>query len=274
MSVGKLLRRLGPVGLGSAAGLLLVTVAALCAPLLTRTSPVVGAMGQRLLPPLSPGHLAGTDPLGRDILTRIVYGTRVSLEVGLGSVALAGAVGCAVGVVSGYAGTWLDAVVMRLVDVQLSFPFIVLAITVAGILGPSLRNVIITLVLSRWVVYCRLVRGEVLRERESLYVTAAQAAGASPARTLLRHVLPNVLPTVVVLASLEFGRMILSEAAISFLGFGIQPPQPALGTMVAEGRNYLFSAWWVSTIPGAAVLIIGLLANLLGDALHDALERR
>lgn len=265
------LRKLGPVGLAAGVGLLAITCVAIAAPLLTPYSPVLGHMAQRLLPPFSPGHPLGTDPLGRDTLARMLYGARISLAVGAASVILAGAIGCSVGIVSGYAGGWLDAVIMRIVDVQLSFPFIVLAITVAGILGPSLRNIIITLVISRWVMYARLARGEVLRERESLYVQAALASGASVPRILARHILRNIVPTMIVMASLEFGRMILSEAAISFLGFGVQPPQPALGDMVAEGRDYLFSAWWLSTIPGAAVLLISLLANLLGDGVRDAL---
>jgi peptide/nickel transport system permease protein len=206
------------------------------------------------------------------VLTRIAYGTRVSLEVALASVLGAGLLGSALGVMAGYGGGWLDLVIMRVVDVQLSFPFIVLALAVAGILGPSFANIVLTLVISRWVIYARLARGQVLVERERLYVQSAQAIGASGRRVLARHIVPNVLGAIVVMGSLEAGRMVLSEAAISFLGFGVQAPHPSLGGMLAEGRDYLYSAWWLTTAPGAVVSIISLLANLLGDAVHDALE--
>jgi len=267
------LRRLKAAGLGCAAALAAIVVAAGGAPLWTHYSPVAGQMGDRLLPPLTRGHLAGTDSLGRDVLTRIMYGTRVSLEVALTSVLGAGLVGSTLGVTAGYGGGWLDLVIMRFVDVQLSFPFIVLALAVAGILGPSFANIVLTLIISRWVIYARLARGQVLVERERLYVQAAQAVGASGRRILTRHILPNILAAIVVMGSLETGRMVLSEAAISFLGFGVQAPQPSLGSMVAEGRDYLYSAWWLTTAPGAVVLVVSLLANLLGDAVHDALER-
>lgn len=260
-------------GILSLAVLGLLVMAALAAPLLTPYHYHEGSVTERLLPPFSPGHVLGTDALGRDLLTRIIYGSRVSLLVGAASVLLAGTIGTVIGLLSGYLGGRFDRMVTRIIDAQLSFPFMILALTLAALLGPSLRNVIITLVVSSWVIYARLVRGQVLEEREREYVQAARALGASTARVTFRHLLPNVVPNVIVLASLEVGRMIIAEASISFLGYGIQPPLPSWGKMVAEGKDYLFTAWWISALSGAAIGLTTLCANLAGDWLRDRVGR-
>lgn len=260
-------------GLVSVIILGLLVVAALAAPWLTPYDINEGSVSKRLLPPLSPGHPLGTDALGRDVLTRIIYGARVSLMVGAASVLLAGSIGTVIGLLSGYFGGRFDRIVTRVIDAQLSFPFMVLALTLAAILGPSLRNIIVTLVVSSWVIYARLVRGEVLQEREREYVQAARAMGASTGRIAFKHLLPNLIPNVIVMASLEVGRLIIAEASISFLGYGIQPPLPSWGKMVAEGKDYLFTSWWLSALPGGAIALTTLCANLAGDWLRDRLGR-
>lgn len=273
MSVRRLVGR-NAVGAVAAAGLLAIAAVAVGASHLSPYGVNEGDVARRLLPPGSPGHPLGTDALGRDVFTRLLYGARTSLLVGAVSVAGAGLLGTVLGLLAGYLGGPLDRVLGRIVDTQLSFPFVVLALTMAALLGPSLENVIVTLVVSSWVIYARLVRGEVLVQREREYVVAALAMGATPLRVVFRHILPHVLPTVVVTASLEMGRLMLTEAAISFLGYGIQPPQPSWGKMVAEGKDYLYSAWWLPTIPGLAIIVTTLCTNLVGDWLRDLLDAR
>lgn len=267
-SVASKLHRHGPGVLGLVVLVSLVIVA-IAAPWIAPHDPAVGNLRKRLLPPLSEGHLLGTDPLGRDVLSRLIYGTRVSLSVGLLSVFLAGSVGTLIGMTAGYYGGWLDRILMRIIDVQLSFPFILLALTIAGILGPSFRNILITLVLTTWILYARLARGEVLRLRDQEYVQAALALGAGTARIFRVYLLPNVLSSVVVFGSLELGRMIIAEASISFLGFGIRPPTPAWGLMLNQGQEYLTTAWWLVTFPGMMIALTTLAANMMGDWLRD-----
>ncbi|MCA1647015.1 MAG: ABC transporter permease [Chloroflexi bacterium] len=263
-----------PEGLVGATLVLLMLLTAAFAGLIAPFDPNVQDLAQRLLPPLTSLHPLGTDHLGRDIFSRILFGTRVALIVSVTAVLLSGAVGIAMGLVSGYFGTWIDDAVSWLVSVQLSFPFILLAIAVAAVLGGGLRNLIIVLALTGWVVYARVVRAEALSLRESDYVQAARALGASPSRILVRHILPNAFTPVIVIASFEMARMIVSEAALSFLGVGVEPSLPSWGAMLADGRTYLSSAWWVATFPGLAIAFTVLGANLLGDWLRGELDPR
>lgn len=235
-------------------------------------SPIDGSLQERLKPPLSMGHLLGTDTLGRDLLSRIIYGARVSMAVGVTAVLIAGLFGTLLGLISGFYGGWIDRILMRFVDMQLSFPFVVLALTIAAILGPSFRNIIITLAVSSWVIYARLVRGEVLGIKEKQYIQAAFTIGLPDWRIIAIHILPNALSAVIVLSSLEVGRMIIAEAAISFLGFGIQPPTAAWGNMLSEGQDYMMTSWWLTVFPGLAIVITTLAVNIVGDTLRDKLD--
>lgn len=256
-----------------------VGLAALLAPWLTPFDPVEQDLTQRLR---TPGwqdasgrvHLLGTDHLGRDILARIIYGSRVALVVGLAAVAISGLLGMTIGLVSGYFGGRVDDLFMRLADIQLAFPFILLAIAVIGVLGPSLRNIIVVIGVSSWVVYARVVRGEVLSLREREFVQAGIALGGRDWRILRRHILPNVLTPWLVVATLDMARVIVVESALSFLGLGVQPPTPTWGGMLADGRVYLSTAWWLATFPGLAILATVLGINLLGDGLRDTLDPR
>jgi peptide/nickel transport system permease protein len=258
------------------AGLAIVAVmvaAASLAPWLAPANPTAPVFGAILRPP-APAHPFGTDQLGRDVLSRVIYGARIALIVGLVTVLAAGFAGCALGLASGYAGGWLDAAVTRLADVQLSFPFILLALVVNAIIGAGLRNIIVSLAVAGWPLYVRVVRGEVLALRRREYVQAAVAAGATTRRVLWRHVLPNVMTPIVVISTLQVSQFIIAEATISFLGFGVQPPTPAWGSMVSDGRNYIFFAWWLTAFPGAALAVTALGVNLTGDWLRDVLDPR
>ncbi len=256
-----------------------VLVAAVLAPLVSPFDPLEQDIGQRLR---SPGwqdaqgrvHPLGTDHLGRDILARIVYGSRIALVVGLAAVLISGVLGMIIGLVAGYFGGRVDDFLMRLADIQLAFPFILLAIAVIGVLGPSLRNIIIVIGVSSWVVYARVVRGEVLSIREREYVHAAIALGSRNGRVLWSHVLPNTFTPWLVVATLDMARVIVIESALSFLGLGVQPPTPTWGGMLADGRVYLSTAWWLATFPGLAILVTVLGINLLGDGLRDTLDPR
>jgi peptide/nickel transport system permease protein len=267
---------------GGFVGFLIVVVniaVALLAPVLGPHDPLDQDIARRLLPPAwfaggSPEHFLGTDQLGRDILSRIIYGSRISLLIGLLSVALSLPIGVCVGLVAGYFGGRLDDVIMRLADVQLAFPFILLAITIAGVLGPSPRNVILILAIGGWVVYARLARGQVLSLREKEFVEAARGLGLGHGRILLRHVLPNVLTPIIVVATFSVAQMILLESSLSFLGLGVQPPTPSWGGMLNDGRAYITIAWWLMTFPGAAIMLTVLGINFLGDWLRDLLDPR
>jgi peptide/nickel transport system permease protein len=256
-----------------------VVLAALLAPVLTPFDPLAQDISQRLKPPGwtnadGRAHWLGTDHLGRDILGRILYGSRIALVVGLSAVAIAGTLGLVIGVVSGYFGGRVDDLFMRLADVQLAFPFILLALAVIGVLGPSLRNIIIVVGVSGWVVYARIVRGEVLSLREREFVQAARAVGSPPGRVIARHLVPNAFAPWLVIATLDMARVIIVESALSFLGLGIPPPTPTWGGMLADGRVYMSTAWWLATFPGLAILVTVLGINLLGDGLRDTLDPR
>jgi peptide/nickel transport system permease protein len=256
-----------------------VLLAALFAPLVAPFDPLEQDIGQRLREPgwqdtQGRVHPLGTDHLGRDILARIVFGSRIALVVGLAAVAISGVLGMLIGLVAGYFGGRVDDFLMRLADVQLAFPFILLAIAVIGVLGPSLQNIIIVIGVSSWVVYARVVRGEVLSIREREYVQAAIALGSQHWRVLRHHVLPNTLTPWLVVATLDMARVIVIESALSFLGLGVQPPTPTWGGMLADGRVYLSTAWWLATFPGLAILVTVLGINLFGDGLRDTLDPR
>lgn len=269
--------RLGGGGLwGVAAALFLLAevVVAIGAPVFTGANPLTGNLDHRLLPPGSPGYLLGTDQLGRDVLARMLYGARVSLVVGVVAVAIAGGFGVLVGLIIGYRGGWLDKIVSQIIDVQLSFPFMALALSIAAVLGAGLVGIVVTLAISSWVLYARLVRGESLTMRRQEFVEAAHALGIPGRRILLRHVLPNVLGPAIALASLEAGRLIVAESSLSFLGYGIQPPVPAWGNMLAEGKDYMARAWWLTVLPGLAVSLTCLSTTILGDWLTELFDPR
>jgi peptide/nickel transport system permease protein len=248
-------------------------IAAVFAPLLAPYNPYAVALDTRLLPP-DQAHLLGTDELGRDILSRLLYGARVSLWVGVVTVALSGVIGITGGVVAGYLGGYWDAVIMRLVDVFLAFPVIVLAIAIVAVRGPGLTNVLIALAMVYWTTYARVSRSIVLALREEEYTWAARTLGATPTRIMLRHLLPNAVAPLIVLASLGMGNAIVAEAALSFLGLGIQPPEASWGSMLNFGMQFLRDASFLSTTPGLAIFVTVLGFNLLGDGLRDALDPR
>jgi peptide/nickel transport system permease protein len=258
------------------AGLGIVAVlvfAAIFAPFLAPDNPYIVSLDARLLPP-GGEHVLGTDELGRDILSRLIYGARVALWVGIVTVFLSGTIGITGGLVAGYLGGYWDAVIMRLVDVFLAFPVIILTIAIVAVRGPGLTNVLIALALVYWTSYARVARGTVLLLREEEYTWAARTLGASPVRIMLRHLLPNALAPMIVLASLGMGNAILAEAALSFLGLGIQPPEASWGSMLNFGMQFLRDASFLSTFPGLAIFVTVLGFNLLGDGLRDALDPR
>jgi peptide/nickel transport system permease protein len=257
----------------SLAVVLLVAVCTLFPDALAPDDPLRPHLGVRLAKPaLFSDHLLGTDSLGRDVLSRIIFGARVSAVVGLAAVVVAGTLGVAAGLLAGYYRRVLDPVISYFSDLSLAVPYLVLAIAIVVLFGGSLHNVVIVLSLTTWVIYMRVVRAEVLILRESEFVQASRALGAGDARILLRHILPHVGSSIIVIATQQLGAMILFEAALSFLGLGIQPPTPSWGSMVADGRLYLESAWWVSTIPGLAILLSVIAVNWLGDSLRVQLD--
>jgi peptide/nickel transport system permease protein len=269
-------RRTALVGLGV---VVIVLLAALFAPWLSPFDPLEQDINQRLKEPgwqTAAGriHVLGTDHLGRDILARVIFGSRIALVVGLSAVLISGVLGMAIGLVAGYFGGKVDDFFMRLADIQLAFPFILLAIAVIAVRGPTLFNIILVIGVSSWVVYARVVRGEVLSIREREFVQAAIALGSRDGRVVVRHVLPNAFTPWLVVATLDMARVIVIESALSFLGLGVQPPTPTWGGMLADGRVYLSTAWWLATFPGLAIFITVLGINLLGDGLRDTLDPR
>ncbi|HUP44649.1 MAG TPA: nickel transporter permease [Thermoanaerobaculia bacterium] len=248
-----------------------LVVVALAAPLIAPADPFAQDTARRLEAP-SDEHLLGLDDLGRDVFSRIVWGSRVSLRVGFSVVIIASLIGVTLGAISGYFGGAIDVLVMRICDILLAFPGILLAIALVAVLGPSLNNVILALATIGWVGYARLVRGQVLKVREMEFVTAAKALGARSPRVIIRHVLPNVINPVIVMATLGLAGAILSEAALSFLGLGVQPPTPSWGAMLTAGRRYLGLANHLAVFPGIAIMLAVMGLNFLGDGLIDALD--
>lgn len=259
------------------AGLAIVAVLlfmAAFAPWLAPHDPIVQNLSNRLMPPLSPGHLLGTDDFGRDILSRILYGSRITLFI-IGLVAVTAPVfGLLVGTVAGYFGGWTDEVLMRITDIFLAFPKLILALALVAVLGPGMENAILAIALTSWPPYARVARAETLTVRTSDYIAAVRLQGAGPARIILGHVMPMCLPSVVIRVTLDMAGVILIAAGLGFLGLGVQPPLPEWGAMISAGRKYLFEQWWVATMPGLAIFIVSLGFNLLGDGLRDVLDPR
>lgn len=251
---------------------------ALLAPVLSPTDPLQINLRQAYKPPTWDladfDYVLGGDPLGRDVLSRTMYGARVSLFVGAMAVLGSGAVGIVLGLLAGFHGRSVDRFITWMIDVQMAVPFLALAILLVGILGPGLRNTIVALVISGWVLYARVIRAETLSIREREWVEAARTVGASDWRIMFRHILPNVIPSLVIVASFEFGRMILMEASLSFLGLGVQPPTPTWGGMISDARNYLQIAPGLIAAPGVALSLTVIGANVLGDWLRDVLDPR
>ena len=255
-----------------------VAVLAIFADWLTPYDPEIGSLSQRFKPPVwqtggSGEHLLGTDHLGRDILSRLIFGARVSMIVGFTSVIVAGAVGTCLGIISGYMGGWVDQVIMRVTDTWLALPALTFAIFLAAIVGPSELNIIIIFGIVFWTRYARIIRGEVLSLKEREFVRLAVVAGCSKWTIMRRHILINVVNTAIVLATLMLGQVILAEAALSFLGVGVPPPKPAWGLMLADGKKGMMSGyWWLTVLPGTCIMLLVLSANLLGDWLRVKLD--
>lgn len=252
-------------------------VTAIFADWLMPHNPYSAALPNTLLPPIwEPGgslsYPIGADSLGRDILSRIIMGARVSLSVAVAAILAGGGIGTLLGLLAGYYGKKVDSVIMRAADVMIAFPTILLAVLLAVVLGPSFQNLILVIGLFLWAPFARLVRGEVLSWKTRDFVAAAKVAGASPSWIILHHILPNVLNSVVVMATLQVGYVILMEASLSFLGAGVPPPTPTWGSMVSEGRGYVETAWWVSVSPGVAIMLVVFAFNLFGDWLRDTLD--
>jgi peptide/nickel transport system permease protein len=231
----------------------------------------------RLKPPVwmeggSQQHLLGTDPVGRDILSRIIYGSRISLATGGASVVISVVIGVLLGLVGGYYGGKTDSLVANLVNVMMAFPFILLALTAVAVMGPSFKNMVIVLGVTGWPIYTRVIRAETAQLKALEFVMAARAIGFTSVRIIAKHILPNVLNTIIVTSSLEVARMILLESILSFLGLGVQPPTPSWGGMLGEGRTYMLTHWWLATFPGIAIFVTTLGINLLGDGLRDVLD--
>ena len=266
--------RLVWLGAGFVAALLVIAAAA---PILAPLDPIRQSLRGRLAAPTWNGtdghaHLLGTDHLGRDVLSRVIWGSRVSLLIGFAAVLVGGVLGSAAGIAAGFSRGRADAIIMTLADAQLAFPFILLAIGIIAVLGPSVPTLVVVIGLSGWVSYARILRSQVLVLRSREFVESIHALGGSLLRVILRHVLPNVLSTIVVIATLELARAIVLEATLSFLGLGIQPPTPSWGGMVQEGREYLDSAWWISTCPGLVLMITSIVVSRTGDWLRDLLD--
>jgi len=255
------------------AGALAVTLAlvAVVGPLLAPYNPVDGTGGATLAAP-SLGHLMGTDLYGRDIFTRVLYGARIALGVSTACVAVALIIGTLWGLLAGYTGGAVAALMMRAVDIVISFPYIVLVIAVLAVLGPGLFTIFLAIAVVDWTTYARLVYSQVLSVREREYVEACRALGMPSGRIMLRHILPNVATAAIVYATLDVSQVILTISALNFLGLGVQPPIPDWGYMVNEGRTFIYTSWWISTFPGVAIMLTGLIFGLLGDGLADALD--
>lgn len=265
-------RRSPNVLVGTAILVMMIALVA-AAPLLTPYDPIEQFRRERLLPPTAE-HPLGTDDLGRDILSRVLYGGRVSLQVGVFSVAFASIAGTILGLLAGYYSRWVDALIMRFIDVLLAFPSILLSLVIVALLGKDLRNVMLAVGIATVPIYTRVVRGSTLSAKGFEYVEAARAIGAPTWRILFAHILPNTLAPLIVVTTNGMAGAIIAGAALSFLGLGEQPPNPEWGIMLSQGRDYIRAAWWITTFPGLAIMITVLSINLLGDGLRDILDPR
>lgn len=257
----------------------LFVLVALFAPWVAPHDPNEADLFRRLQPPAwmeggEWGYPLGCDALGRDILSRLIYGARVSILIGATVVFLAVVIGTLAGLAAGYLRGWVDVMISRLVDILLGFPYLIFAIGLMAMMGPGLQNIVLALVYKEWVISCRVVRGDTLAAREVEYVEAARAVGASRAHIMLREILPNILSPVIVVATVRMAHIIILEASLSFLGLGVQPPTASWGSMVADGRSFLLDAWWVSTFPGIAILLLVLAINVASQGLRDAFDPR
>ena len=264
-------------GVAAAIVLLVVILAAVLAPWISPHDPLVVDIRHRLAPPAwmtggTPEHLLGTDQIGRDLLSRVIYGGRVSLIVGVSSVLLSSTIGILLGLAAGYFGGKLDWTVMTVVNVVLTFPFVLLALAVIAVLGPSLPNMIAVLGIAGWPIYTRVIRAETIALKEREFVTAGRALGMSHLRLIFRQILPNLVSAGVVIATLQVAQVIVLESFLSFLGLGVQPPIPAWGNMLGEGRVYMLNSWWIAAFPGLAIFVTTLAINLMGNALRDWLD--
>jgi ABC-type dipeptide/oligopeptide/nickel transport system permease subunit len=261
----------------AAAVMLLIVASALFAPLVAPHDPLAVNIRHRLAPPAwmeggAAEHLLGTDQIGRDLLSRVIYGGRVSLVVGVAAVLISASLGVLLGLGGGYFGGRVDWTIMTLVNIMLTFPFVLLALAVIAVLGPSLLNMIIVLGVADWPLYARVIRAETLSLREREFVTASRALGLGHLRIMFRQILPNLVSIIVVIATLQVARVIILESFLSFLGLGIQPPTPAWGNMLGEGRVYLLNSWWIAAFPGLAIFVTTLAINLMGNGLRDWLD--
>lgn len=266
--------RMGVLGGMVIAGLIFTAV---FAPYLAPKSPYEQNIAERLLPPSffdggKSSYFLGTDQLGRDLLSRLIYGSRISLVAGLSAVGLEVIIGVLLGLLAGFYGRWTDSVISFLLNVMVSFPFILLAMSLVAVLGPSLQNIIIALGSTGWPVFTRVTRVETMKLKERDFIHAATSLGFSTPRILLKHILPNLLPSILVIATVEVSRAIILESLLSFLGLGIQPPTPSWGVMLAEGRDHMLMLWWLAAFPGGAIFLSALGINLLGDAARDIVD--
>lgn len=271
-SLWRIVRR-SPLTLGGIVVLVLLVLLAILAPLLTRYSPTAMDLGHRLLAP-DWNHPFGTDDGGRDVYSRVLYGARLSLGAAATVIVFASIVGCTIGAISGYAGGMVDEVLMRITDMFLAFPALVLAMAIAAALGPSLINAMVAVAVVWWPWYARLMRGQILSYKRREFVVAAQAIGAGHLRIIVRHLIPNCLQPIVVQATLDSGYAILTTASLSFIGVGAQPPTPEWGSMVNIGHTYFLDQWWYATFPGMAIFVAVMAFNLIGDGLRDILDPR
>ena len=257
------------------AGLTMLTiaiVAILAAPLLVSVSPNTIDALHPLAPPLSPGHLLGTDQFGRDLLARILYGGRIDLAIAFGATSVTLVFGTVVGLVAGYLGGWVDNLLMRIVDLFFAFPFLVLIIAIIAMLGPSDFNMFVAIWITSWVSYARIMRAQAVVAKKQQYVLAARALGYSRTRVMLRHILPNTASAVIIFSMVDAVGNIILAASLGFLGLGAQPPTPEWGTMISDGQSYILSSWWLATIPGLAIVFVGVAFSLIGDGLADILR--
>lgn len=266
--------RRNPLAMAGLVIAVLLLLMAAFAPLLAPYDPIAQDLSQRLLPPLTPGHVMGTDEFGRDIYSRILFGSRITLYIVLLVVLTAPVAGLLIGTVAGYFGGWVDSVLMRITDIFLAFPKLILALALVAVLGPGMVNAVLAIALTSWPPYARVARAETLTVRNSDYIAAVKLQGAGGGRVIWGHIMPMCLPSVIIRVTLDMAGVILTAAGLGFLGLGVQPPLAEWGAMISSGRKFLFEQWWVATMPGLAIFIVSLGFNLLGDGLRDVLDPR